>query len=269
MSDAELRRVRGQATTDPAATLAACRRAIAADPHRADIYRLAARAYRVLGEVVEAERMEIAAIEAALTDSNLAIDDLFQRQAGHSEQEHGLRTKLVWPLCAALPDKAPILRAEGRAKILGREIKRWIALLCAGLCSAAFAQAPTSAGPSQAVSAPAVATAPDAQIRTFLAALLAGKVAEGVDGLLGASAAQKQEERNNLVSQINAAVTTYGPIIGYEKVRTDTLGSMALREYYFVQHREMVVRWEFEMVRTGLGWEIDYFGFDDQPKSWF
>ena len=71
MSDADLRRVRGQAATDPAATLAACRRAIAADPHRADIYRLAARAYRVLGEVVEAERMEIAAIEASVHDPQL------------------------------------------------------------------------------------------------------------------------------------------------------------------------------------------------------
>ena len=71
MSDADLRRVRGQAATDPAATLAACRRAIAADPHRADIYRLAARAYRVLGEAVEAERMEIAAIEASVHDPQL------------------------------------------------------------------------------------------------------------------------------------------------------------------------------------------------------
>ena len=71
MSDADLRRVSGQAATDPAATLAACRRAIAADPHRADIYRLAARAYRVLGEVVEAERMEIAAIEASVHDPQL------------------------------------------------------------------------------------------------------------------------------------------------------------------------------------------------------
>jgi hypothetical protein len=114
-----------------------------------------------------------------------------------------------------------------------------------------------------------VAPPPDAQIRTFLAALLAGKIAEGVDGLLGASAAQKQEERANLISQIGAAVNTYGPAMAYEKVRTDALGSMAVRQYYFVQHRDMVVRWEFDMVRTGVGWEIDYFGFDDQPKSWF
>ena len=71
MSDADLRRVSGQAATDPAATLAACRRVIAADPHRADIYRLAARAYRVLGEAVEAERMEIAAIEASVHDPQL------------------------------------------------------------------------------------------------------------------------------------------------------------------------------------------------------
>jgi len=147
-----------------------------------------------------------------------------------------------------------------------------VAALCVavGTYPAAFAQTPAPGDSARRVAAvPAVAPPADAQIRTFLAALLAGKIAEGVDGLLGASAAQKQEERGNLISQINAAVTTYGLIIAFEKVRTDALGSMAVREYYFVQHRDMVVRWEFDMVRTGVGWEIDYFGFDDQPKSWF
>jgi uncharacterized protein YdbL (DUF1318 family) len=183
-----------------------------------------------------------------------------------------LRTKRVRRICEALSNKAAVLRIEGEPKILDCRRKLHVAALCAavGTYPAAFAQTPAPGDSARPVAAvPAVTPSPDAQIRTFLAALLAGKIAEGVDGLLGASAAQKQEERNNLVSQINAAVTTYGPIIAFEKVRTDTLGSMALREYYFVQHRDMVVRWEFDMVRTGVGWEIDYFGFDDQPKSWF
>jgi tetratricopeptide (TPR) repeat protein len=68
-SEADLREA--LATMDPAVALAACRRVLTADPHRADAYRVAARAYRALGEADEAERMEFAAIEASVHDPQL------------------------------------------------------------------------------------------------------------------------------------------------------------------------------------------------------
>jgi len=68
-SEADLREA--LATMDPAVALAACRRVLTADPHRADAYRVAARAYRALGEADEAERMELAAIEASVHDPQL------------------------------------------------------------------------------------------------------------------------------------------------------------------------------------------------------
>ena len=124
---------------------------------------------------------------------------------------------------------------------------------------------PTQTGVAQ-VMAPA-----DALVRTFLSNLQAGKAEEAVDGLIAASTvpASKPGERDTMLTQFNAAVQAYGPIVAFEKAKGDVLGTMATRQYYMVQHRDMVVRWEFTMVRTGTGWRIDYFGFDDQPRTWF
>jgi hypothetical protein len=72
-----------------------------------------------------------------------------------------------------------------------------------------------------------------------------------------------------MVGQIDAAVQAYGPVVAYEKVSSTSLGTMAVREYYLVQHRDMVTRWEFDLVRTSTGWNIGYFGFTDQPNTWF
>jgi len=115
------------------------------------------------------------------------------------------------------------------------------------------------------------AATPEAPVRLFLSELLAGRMEQAVDGLFAASttAGQKPGERENLIAQLNAAVQTYGPIIGFERSGAQASGSMAMRQYYLVQHRDMVVRWEFVLVRTGTGWKVDYFGFDDQPRTWF
>jgi hypothetical protein len=138
------------------------------------------------------------------------------------------------------------------------------------LMTAAGAGAQEAAPVSAPASAPIAAT-PDAPIRAFLSELLAGRTTQAVDALLATSTtpAQKPGERENLLAQLGAAVVTYGPIIGFEKAGSQSSGSMAVRQYYLVQHREMVVRWEFVLVRTGAGWRVDYFGFDDQPRTWF
>lgn len=124
--------------------------------------------------------------------------------------------------------------------------------------------------PAASAAAPSAAAA-DALVRNFLTKLLAAKNEEAADDLLAVSTtpSQRPDERTNLLNQIAAAVTAYGPIMSYEKARSDTIGTMATRLFYLVQHRDMVVRWEFEVIRTGNGWKVDNFAFDDQPRSWF
>lgn len=127
---------------------------------------------------------------------------------------------------------------------------------------AATAPPPASAQP---------AATPEAPVRSFLSELLAGRTVQAVDGLLAASTnvGQKPGERDNLLAQLDASIQAYGPVIGFERSGAQAAGSMSVRHYYMVQHRDMVVRWEFILVRTGAGWRVDYFGFDDQPRTWF
>lgn len=144
-----------------------------------------------------------------------------------------------------------------------------VAMLSAS--AGAQGQTPTPAPASVQAGAAQVVAPADTLIRTFLSSLQAGKVDEAVDGLIAASTvpSSKPGERDTMLTQFNAAVQAYGPIVAFEKAKSDALGTMATRQYYLVQHRDMVVRWEFTMVRTGAGWRIDYFGFDDQPRTWF
>lgn len=132
-----------------------------------------------------------------------------------------------------------------------------------------------------AVSAPSLATAGavtqneakqgDEQVQSFLATLKAGKGNEAVMTLLSSSPlwAQRPGTSEQMVGQIDAAIKAYGPVISYEKLSSTTLGTMAVREFYFVQHRDMVTRWEFDLVKTPKGWSVGYFGFTDQPNGWF
>lgn len=132
-----------------------------------------------------------------------------------------------------------------------------------------------------ATSSPALATAAtvtqnqakpgDEQVQSFLATLKAGKGNEAVTALLSSSPlwAQRPGSSEQMVGQIDAAVKAYGPVISYEKLSSSALGTMAIREYYLVQHRDMVTRWEFDLVRTARGWSVGYFGFTDQPNVWF
>lgn len=101
--------------------------------------------------------------------------------------------------------------------------------------------------------------------------LKAGKGQEAVDAVMGSSPlyAHKAGLREALVGQIEGAFQSYGPVSAYELVATENIGSMVQRQLYIVQHRHMVVRWEFHLVRTGSGWRIGHFGFNDQVPTWF
>lgn len=120
-------------------------------------------------------------------------------------------------------------------------------------------------------SAPNQTSQDDQQVQQFLSALKAGKGQEAVHTLLSSSPlwAQRAGASEQMVGQIDAAVKAYGPIVSYEKLSSTNLGTMAIREYYLIQHRDMVTRWEFDLVRTPRGWSVGYFGFTDQPNAWF
>jgi hypothetical protein len=114
-------------------------------------------------------------------------------------------------------------------------------------------------------------TKPDAQVDAFLKALVAGNGSAGVQALMSASPLWSKHPGSSeqLSGQIDAAMKAYGPVLSFEELSTAELGSMAKREYFLVQHRDMVTRWEFDLVRTPSGWNVAYLGFTDQPNTWF
>jgi hypothetical protein len=80
---------------------------------------------------------------------------------------------------------------------------------------------------------------------------------------------QKTGARDQMLGQVDTALKIYGPVSGYERIDTRPLGTMVVREYYLVQHRDMVTRWEFDLMKTTSGWSIGYFGFTDKTTDWF
>jgi len=108
-------------------------------------------------------------------------------------------------------------------------------------------------------------------VDTFLASLKAGQAKQAVETLMSSSPlwSRHPEFSAQMIGQIDAATQSYGPVLAFEKVSSTNLGTMAVREYYLVQYRDMVTRWEFDLVRTGSGWNVGYFGFTDQPNAWF
>ena len=129
------------------------------------------------------------------------------------------------------------------------------------------------AWPAHAVEKCAATAPPEAAVKAkaFLDRLVAGKGSDGVAAVLGDSPlwATRPGASEQLNGQIDAAVKAYGVPTRWEAYCGDALGTMAFREYYLVQHREILTRWEFDFARTATGWKIVYFGFTDQQPSWF
>ncbi len=124
---------------------------------------------------------------------------------------------------------------------------------------------------AQAQTAPVLATQPEPAAERFLQTLKTGTVHDALTALANGSSllASKMGDGNALAAQIQVALSSYGPIIGWERVESKTIGTMLRRDTYVVQHREMVTRWRFAFVRTGKGWIPASFAFEDNVPTWF
>jgi hypothetical protein len=80
---------------------------------------------------------------------------------------------------------------------------------------------------------------------------------------------QKVTEKENLLNQIDGAFKLYGPALSYELVSTKQRGSVWESRVYLVQQRDNITRWQIWMIRSGGGWMVSYFSFDDQAQNWF
>lgn len=124
---------------------------------------------------------------------------------------------------------------------------------------------------AQAQTAPVLTTQPDPAAERFLQTLKSGKVHEALTALASGSPllANKMGDAATLTAQIQVALSSYGPVTGWERIESKTIGTMLRRDTYIVQHRDMVTRWRFLFIRAGTGWIPASFAFEDSVPTWF
>ncbi len=143
-------------------------------------------------------------------------------------------------------------------------IRLTLAVLCLALAMPAQAQ---NASPPVTVGQVDI----DRLAKTLLDRLLAND-AKGAVAVFGAQSslmAGKQAELSQLEGQVQTSLTVYGPISAFELVEAKAYGSSAVRRRYVARHEKMVTRWELVFAQTTKGWQISYFGFEDQQRGWF
>ncbi|MGE4430857.1 MAG: hypothetical protein AB7E05_08985 [Sphingobium sp.] len=106
-------------------------------------------------------------------------------------------------------------------------------------------------------------------ISTFFETVKQGQGDKALQGLFGSSPLWARAGiKEQMSGQLDTAVKIYGPIQDYECPTVYRTGTMLIRTYCLSQHPELVMRWQFDFVRTAKGWSLSYFSFIDQSNLW-
>jgi hypothetical protein len=135
-----------------------------------------------------------------------------------------------------------------------------VAALFAAALPAVHAQAQTAPGD------------PDILSNRIFEALKRGTTADVLNAIAEASPLlfkNKEGAKVQIAAQIDTTIASYGPVVRWERIGTEMLGTLVRRDTYVVQHRDMVVRWHFVYMKLDRGWTIANFNFDDQAVNWF
>jgi len=119
--------------------------------------------------------------------------------------------------------------------------------------------------------APTVSAAPASpHIAAFFDLLKTGDADKAVTSVLETSLLweNRMGVKEQMVAQIDAAGKIYGPFLSYECQPALRTGTLVVRQYCLAQHRQMVVRWQFDLAKLPDGWSVAYFGFNDQIHGW-
>lgn len=87
--------------------------------------------------------------------------------------------------------------------------------------------------------------------------------------LLGTSSLwERTGIKEQMTAQIETAIKIYGPLQSYECPALHRTGTLFLRRYCYAQHQELVMRWQFDFLKSGKGWIPSYLSFTDQSNGW-
>jgi hypothetical protein len=167
-------------------------------------------------------------------------------------------------------------------------IRRAISVLVV-LCSLAVARAEKiESAPPEAASTPVVSKklpdkleklpppeqpkrTPDEIIATFFASLKADRVDAAYDTLKAefAMADRGENEAKGMRTQTQKALDAYGPVLGYELVREEKLGTHLMRRTYLLVGETLPLRWKFYFYQPADRWLLIDLRIDDAIAEWF
>ena len=70
------------------------------------------------------------------------------------------------------------------------------------------------------------------------------------------------DEMNNIIIKLTKEVNSMGEYLGYEQIKSRSLGSRLRISSYLVYYLRDPIRFTFELYKTNTGWEISNFVFD-------
>jgi hypothetical protein len=121
--------------------------------------------------------------------------------------------------------------------------------------------------------APAPAQAgrtPDEIIQVFFDALKADRVEDAYGTLHSQFALQDRGgEAKKMAEQTQRALDAYGPVVGYELVREEKLGTHLMRRTYLLNGKNLPLRWQFYFYQAEKDWQLIDLRVDDALVEWF
>ncbi|MCW3847126.1 hypothetical protein OF829_07730 [Sphingomonas sp. LB-2] len=125
---------------------------------------------------------------------------------------------------------------------------------------------------AHAQTAPAALADPEPIANHIFEPLKQGNVEDAVKAIVDASPSTSPDlaaRLDGIRRQIQAMITESGPVVRWERVKTESLGTMVRRDTYIVLHKNTVMRWRFIYMKLDRGWMIGGFAFESEAGTWF
>jgi hypothetical protein len=112
---------------------------------------------------------------------------------------------------------------------------------------------------------------PDEIIDAFFSTIKADRVDAAYDTLKSefAMADRGDEEARGMRTQTQKALDAYGPVLGYELVREEKLGTHLMRRTYLLIGEVLPLRWKFYFYQPADRWLLIDMRIDDAIAEWF
>jgi hypothetical protein len=109
---------------------------------------------------------------------------------------------------------------------------------------------------------------PTAVAEAFLAAVQKGEIDAAIERLTTDSPLHgKAQELALLKSQTQSILPIYGAMLGFERIKNDTVGSSIVHLVFVARHEKHPIAWRFVFYKPKDRWLIDFFKWSDSYEG--